>query len=357
MSSTVRSRDLEEHTRALHEKAFVFDACFSTPGFFRDERAEIQAFLDGGVNGGNATVAEFSHNFTRAIDSIFRHKKLAERNSDQVSFCGSVAELEKCKREGKVGFVVHFQDTKCIEDDLDYLRLFHALGLRVLQLTYNTQGFVGSGCCERHDAGLSSFGLEVVDECNRLGIVIDLSHCGHATTRDAIERSKDPVAFTHVGIYSLCPAYGRNKPDELLKAVAESGGVVGITFFAPLVKRNSETQEVLQGSLEDVLDQIDYAVELLGVDHVGIGTDLTNYFARTLELPPTSSIRSYRPLRPDVFGAGPTDRYDPWPTGLDSHTKMMNLTRGLLTRGYRDDDVLKILGGNWLRLFSEVWRQ
>ena len=109
------------------------------------------------------------------------------------------------------------------------------------------------------------------------------------------------------------------------------------------MKRNSETQEVLQGSLEDVLDQIDYAVELLGVDHVGIGTDLTNYFARTLELPPTSSIRSYRPLRPDVFGAGPTDRYDPWPTGLDSHTKMMNLTRGLLTRGYRDDDVLKIL--------------
>jgi membrane dipeptidase len=348
--------EMEERARSLHDQAFVFDACFSTPGFFKEEAREIQAFLDGGVDGGLATLAAEEQNFVKAVDNINRHLKVFNRHPDKVRMCRSVAELEQCQAEGKVGFVTHFQDTRPIETDLDYLGVFHQLGLRVLQLTYNTQNYVGSGCCELHDAGLSSFGRQVVEECNRLGVLIDLSHCGYDTCRDAIRHSRRPVSLTHVGALAVCPATGRNKPDDILQGVADTGGVIGIAFFAPLVKRNPATHEVLLAGVDDVLDHVDHVVKLVGSDHVGIGSDLSNYYARTLELPAFSSIRSYRPLRPDVFGVGPVDRYDPWPVGLDSHAKMTNLTRGLVKRGYTDADVKKILGGNWLRLFRETWR-
>ena len=168
-----------------------------------------------------------------------------------------------------MGFVWHFQDTRPIETDLDYLKVFHKLGLRVLQLTYNTQNYVGSGCCELHDAGLSSFGREVVEECNRLGMLIDLSHCGYATCWDAIRHTRKPLSLTHVGAHALCPATGRNKPDEILKAVADTGGVIGIAFFAPLVKRNPKTQEVLLAGVDDVIGHIDHVVKLVGATMSG----------------------------------------------------------------------------------------
>jgi len=345
----------EERARAVHESAFVYDATLFDPGFLKDEKGEIQSLVDGGLSGANLTFCGHMHNFARGMDSFFQHVKVIERNSERVRFCTTVRELEQCKKEGKVGIVAHFQDGKPIEDNLDYLRLFQRMGLRILQLTYNVQNFIGAGCCERNDTGLSYFGLQVVEECNHLGILVDLSHCNHATAWDAIRHSKRPVAFTHVGIHRLCPAHGRNKPDDLLKAVVDTGGVVGIVWFPPFVKRDPETHQVLQATVNDVLNQMEYAIDLLGADHVGIGTDLSDYNARTLEVPADSSIRWYRTLRPDVFGAGPIDRYDPFPLGLDSHALMMNVTRGLVKRGYSDDDIRKILGGNWLRLLKDIW--
>jgi membrane dipeptidase len=133
--------------------------------------------------------------------------------------------------------------------------------------------------------------------------------------------------------------------------------VLGIPLQPCFVKRDPDTHKVLPSTVEDVLNQIDYAVNLMGVDHVGIGTDMSTYAARTLEIPRDSSLRLFRPLFPHVFGVGPTDRYDPYPVGLDSHAKFLNLTRGLVKRGYSDEDTKKILGGNWLRLFKEVWRR
>jgi len=356
MSVVELPKELEERARALHREAFVYDACLPGGGIFRDEKPEIEALLEGQVDGANLTVADCKDDFLVAVGRIQQLKELVERHSDKVSLCVSTAELKEAEKQGKLGLIIHFQDSKPIEDNLNYLRTFHDLGLRVFQLTYNIQGYVGTGCCERHDAGLSYFGLEVVAECNRLGILIDLSHCCHATTRDAIQHSKAPVAFTHVGVYTLCPAHGRNKPDDLLKAVVETGGVVGITWFPSLVKRNPATQEVLESDVEDVLDQIDYAVKLLGVENVGLGSDLSNYHAKTLEVPATSAIRWYRPMRPDVYGVGPVDRYDPYPKGLDSHSKLLNLTRGLVRRGYEDEDIKKIMGGNWMRLCKAVWK-
>lgn len=348
---------LELKAQSLHRQAFIFDACVPGTGIYRDEVGEIKALVTGGVNAVNITVAEHSHNFTRAIENISRLKRLIDRHQDKLMLCTTISDLKSAKESGRVGVVIHFQDSKPIEDNLDYLRIFYELGLRVLQLTYNLQAYAGAGCCERSDGGLTWFGLDLVAECNRLGILIDLSHCGYRTAMEAISVSKAPVAFTHVGAYAVCPAKGRNKPDELLKALADRGGIIGVTFFPPLVRREPGTHRVVQATLDDVLDHIDHLVRVVGIDHVGFGSDLSDYYARTLEMPPTSALRSYRSMRPDVYGQGPTDRYDPFPVGLDSHAKLTNLTAGLLRRGYSEEAVMKILGGNWLRLLGQVWHQ
>jgi len=349
-------KELEQQAVAIHKKAIVLDTAILMLGFMRDEQAEIQAFLDGGLCGGLMSLSTSETDFTMAMENIDRWKELIRRNPDKLAACTTAEELEACKRQGKFGMVIHFQNTKPLMDKLEYLRLFYDLGLRVLQLTYNNQTFVGTGCCERIDAGLTNFGMDVVAECNRLGILVDVSHCATATSWDAIKHSKAPVAITHSGVYTLAHAYGRNKPDDMMKAVAEMGGVMGIPTQPCFVKRHPETHEVQPATVEDVINHIDYAVKVMGIDHVGIGTDMSSYAARVKELPRDSSLRLYRPRFPHVFGVGPTDRYDPFPVGLDSHTEFWNLTRGLLKRGYKEEGILKILGGNWIRLFKQVWK-
>jgi membrane dipeptidase len=345
---------MEAAARALHREMTVYDGTIFDTGYMVDSRNELEAYRSGNLSGGSVTFCGHLHNFARGIDAFHAHLKVIERNDDIAAFCTCVADIERCKREGKVGIVAHFQDSRPIEDRLEYLRIYHALGLRIFQLTYNLQGQVGTGCCER-DSGLTEFGERVVDECNRLGILIDLSHVNHQTSREAIARSKAPVAFTHVGVHAMCNAYGRNKPDDLIRAVAATGGVVGIAWAPFLVKRNPETHEVLPSTVSDVLDQMDYVIRMIGVDHVGVGSDLCNHSARTLVVPPHSSIRIDRPRHPEVFGVGSLDRYDPYPQGLDHHSGMLNITRGLMQRGYSDDDIRKVMGGNWLRLFRQVW--
>ncbi len=349
--------ELEERAKLLHTGAFIYDGACILIGFYKEEKLEIQAFLDGGWTAGNASLSTSETDFMMAIANINRFKALIETNQDKLALCATAAELAECKKSGKFGMVIHFQNPKPLLDNLGYVRTFYDLGLRVLQMSYNLQTFVGAGCCERGDNGLSHFGVDVVAECNRLGILADISHCGPKTSSDTIQNSKAPVVASHSGVYALAHSYGRNKPDDMLKAIAETGGLVGIPFQPCFVKRDPNTHVVQESTVEDVLDHIDYAVNLMGVDHVGIGTDMSTYAARTREIPRDSSILLYRNRHPEVFGVGPTDRYDAFPQGLDSQPKILNLTRGLVKRGYSDDDIRKVLGGNWMRVLKEVWRE
>lgn len=344
----------QERRRAdrLHEESILIDGLIATDAYLTD--SEYRSHLaDGGIDGANFTVGSYRDSFESTLEQITEIHQLTDRIDARVA--ERVADIHTAVDSGETAVVMGFQDTKPMENDRWKLALFAELGVRVVQLTYNEQNYVGAGCCEVEDTGLSSFGRGVVDDCNELGLVVDLSHCGDRTTMDAIEHSSDPVACTHVGVRELCDAPGRNKTSEQLEALADAGGVAGITFFPPLVKREPGSHRVAESTVEDVLDHLEYAVDVMGVDHVGIGTDLDDRSLDRGETPPTSALRHYRPTHPAQYGEGPTDVYDPYPEGVHRHTELQTLTRGLVERGYTDDEITKILGGNFLRLFEEVW--
>jgi len=258
--------------------------------------------------------------------------------------CTSVEQIRRCKAEGNKAGIVTCQETEGFGKDLKLLELLYNFGLRLVQLTYNNQNLIGAGCMEPNAAGLSKFGIRFVEKCNELGIVVDTGHCGKGTTLDACAYSKKPVVATHTGVEKIF-FHERCKSDEEIQAIAGTGGVVGI-FAMPWFIAEDPTHT----SVEHFLDHIEYAANLVGVEHVGIGTDWP--------MPQTqwSAIIFKKYVAPTIGfapGNGPSTE---WVHGLKDYRSFVNITRGLVARGYTDEEIRKILGENWLRVFSEVWK-
>ena len=220
--------------------------------------------------------------------------------------------------------------------------------MRIIQVTYNERNLLGDGCYERVSGGLTHFGAEAVAEMNRIGILIDLSHVGERTTLDVIDASEMPVSVTHA---NAKPYYDvpRNKTDEAVRRLAERGGVVGATCIITFLKTGESS------TLPDYVDAIDDMVERIGIDHVGIGTDFTqdqtNSFWRYIGSQHGSKYPA-RHIDPNVRN----DRRLLYPMGLETPDKLPALADALSGRGYGWEDVEKVLGGNWMRLFREVWQ-
>lgn len=300
--------------------------------------AVLQRLHQGGVTAANATIAVW-HNLPEAMRMIADFHALFREQADLVMPVHSVDDIAAAKASNRVGIIFGFQDTAPIEDNVRLLSVYHALGVRIIQLTYNQQNRVGYGCMEPEDGGLTAFGRQVVAEMNRLGILVDLSHCGPRTTMEAIEVSQKPVAVTHANPRAICD-HPRNKSDEILKALAAKGGVVGAVVFAPMLTCSQHA------TLDDYLATIDYLVELVGIDHVGLGPDFME------EMPAEVMQKALGTLPPEVaeqFAQMPPTQ------GFESIAACANVTAGLLDRGYQPADVQKIMGGNWLRLYREVW--
>jgi membrane dipeptidase len=206
-------------------------------------------------------------------------------------------------------------------------------------LTYQNRNLVGYGCNEKNDCGLTRFGENVVKEMNRLGLLIDLSHVGTKTTMNAIELSEKPCAFTHTCARSLFD-HIRNKSDEQLQALSEKGGVIGIAAYSPFYHHTKRPK------VEDYLDQIDYMVELVGIDHIGIGLD--QVYGRD-----PAFHENVKQTYPEVVMSYQWDTI--YPEGLEDITKLPKITEGLVKRGYSKRDIKKILGENFLQLFEKVW--
>jgi membrane dipeptidase len=233
-------------------------------------------------------------------------------------------------------------------EDVNRVDLFYHLGVRIVQLTYNGRNKLGDGCASPEDSGLTDFGRACIERMNHLGILLDLSHVGIKTSQDAISSSKKPIAITHTASRELADV-ARNKPDSLLKAVADTGGVVGV-YLMPFLRKTGQPHE------EDVINHVEHLLDVCGEDHVGIGSDLS---LAPLELTPevralfADTVRKRREMG---IGAPEEDEnvftYIP---EFNTSRRLSQIGAALSHRGHSDVRIEKILGGNWQRLLGEVW--
>ncbi|MHA2226111.1 MAG: dipeptidase [Candidatus Hodarchaeales archaeon] len=252
----------------------------------------------------------------------------------------TAADIRKAKEEGKQAVLYQLEPWSG-RRNLDLVDVAYGLGFRMILLTFNTRTYIGNGCAEKTDAGLSYLGLELVERLNKAGILVELSHCGIQTALDAIEHSKDPCLFNHSGARSLNKPVGRLRKDEEIRALAEKGGVFGVSAIPNQLSCEPEQ------SIDDHINHIEYVANLVGVDHVGIGLDNTFHdqvaFHRKLAAEKTVNLeRAGIILAADYI------------YGLESPSDWPNIIRGLVKRGYSDNEVKKIIGGNALRIIEQV---
>jgi membrane dipeptidase len=270
------------------------------------------------------------------------------REHDELLLVRTAADVTRAKAEGKLGILPHFQGTEPIEDSLDLVDAYKQLGVGIIQLSYNVKNRVGDGCEERTDAGLSRFGLKLIERMNRARVIVDCSHTGYRTTMDAIEASSAPVVFSHANPRAVHPS-PRNILDDQIKAVAKTGGLVGAVGYPAFVS------SAPRPSLEEFIAHIDYMVQLVGIDHVGLGID---YFVEMDPITPLAQAQASYEARL-AAGIWSAQSYPPppyiYPAGIETPASLPNLTAGLLRRGYAAADVHKILGGNWVRVYRAVW--
>jgi membrane dipeptidase len=322
---------------ALFDRAIVVDA-LSVDEEWTEE--VFQAFGRSGVTAIHTSLD--TRSLAAATADLARWQGRFDRWPDRLVKVCRGRDLVEAKRRGQIAVVLGFQNATMIGDDVRNLEVLYGLGTRCIQLTYNARNLLGDGCTERTNAGLSDFGVEVVERMNALGIVVDLSHCGEATTRDAIAVSRRPPAFTH----TMCRAiydHVRAKSDELIRALAEKGGVMGVATLGYFIGPTPET------SLEDYLRHVDHAVKVAGIDHVGVASD---YSIRGIAA--TATRETWYLPRLKTFKPAYRVRWPPWIPELDPPERFRTIAHGLARRGYRTGDIEKILGGNWVRYFSDV---
>jgi membrane dipeptidase len=341
---------VREHAAELHRRATVVNGLAGSMARPRSRAAEfaLPAIMrEGGVTAVNLTVS-VSDGFQDTCTSL-SHLLQAIDRTEGACVAQTSQDIVAAKEAGSSAVIIGFQNSDPTEGSFEYLDLFHRLGLRVMQLTYQRRNLAADGSGEPANAGLSLYGRELVAELNRLGILIDLSHTGTTGTLEAIELSQAPVAVTHACLQHFNPV-PRNKTEEEIKALAAKGGVFGMNAIARLLSPTGREQGA---TIDQFVDQIDYLAELVGVDHVGIGLDVNEGLTPELfEERRRGFLTQYPELQ--MGGDFPFEHY--YVFGLTSMANVRIITEALVARGYPDEDVLKILGGNFLRLFEAAWR-
>jgi len=270
------------------------------------------------------------------------HRRIRD-NSDIVLLALTAADIDHAVETGRTAVVLGFQAASPIEDELDLIQMFHMLGVRIMQLTYNNQSLVGGSCYEEHDSGLSRFGRQVIAEMNRVGMLVDLSHVGERTSLEAIALSERPVTITHSNPLSSF-GHARNKSDQVLKKLAANGGVLGCTIYPPLIGGKDVT-------LESWIDIVARAADLIGVEHVGIGTDAS----RKWEDSHLQWVRLGRWGHDPALGrtVSGSDSWPIWPAWFQTPADFPNIADGLRKHGFSEKEMGAILGGNWKRIFGD----
>lgn len=269
------------------------------------------------------------------------------QQDERLRFALTVDDVRQAKVDGQVAFIIGCQDASILEDDPGLVEVFWRLGMRAMQLTYNPRNLLGDGCLEPANAGLSRLGRVMIEEMNRVGVQLDLSHVGERTSLEAIDASSKPVIFSHSNPKARAGS-PRNITDEQIKSCAERGGVIGCTPFAPSNWTGGETPP----DIESFVGHVEYVADLVGVDHVAFGTDSeatpgaypVELRARLAASYPESS-EAFRAAHPGVTTSA----------GIESMEGLPEVTAKLLERGWAEGDVRKFLGENLLRVYGENW--
>lgn len=283
---------------------------------------------------------------------------ITARFNDRMMLIRNFSDIVAMKENKKYGFLLGAQTADAIEPHLNNLKLLYDYGLRQVQLTHNWRNYFGDGCTERSQAGLSDFGIELVEKMNELGMIVDVAHCCYKTTMDAIEASKKPIVFSHTNCKALCD-HARNKTDEEIKALARKGGVMGIVFF------NWFISDKPRSDLEDLLDHFDHVIRLVGPEHVGIGSDFGVYPYSTdpgQNLWQTAYMDTEREGSENLIeGVYSESEYKALKGRDQTYLEELNgphlywtVAQGLKRRGHSLTDIQKILGLNFIRVFKAI---
>ena len=327
--------------QTTHRQATIIDMMEVTnpaidPSYFKVLR-------EAGISGVHFAVAHDDFNTTMARLSKL-HKMVGQ--VEGVAIATSANDIVRAKQDGKVALIIGIQDGIPFEKDLDLLEVFHRLGVRIVQLAYSVQNYFGTGCFVKKDSGLTDLGYQAVKELNRLGILIDISHCGTQTAKDIMEASRDPVAFTHATPSALVEMGARAKSDELLKALAAKGGVVGQMIWSPFCEQR--TKMGTWPTLDDFIALLMYMADVTSIDNVGLGLDVSPFF--TKEFYASWAAHSGGLMKPHA-----TPSFEQkYVSGFRGVEDTIKITESLLSRGLSVESTIKVLGGNWLRLLERV---
>lgn len=329
--------DIEE----IYKNAIVIDGLLIPRGW---NEASFKALAESGYTGFSASLP--SSNLKVAMEALADWRNRIDEHSDKLIYANEAEDFVQAKKENKTAVLLGFQNATMVEKSVDNVDTLYNAGTRWIQLSYNQRNLLGDGCTERTNAGLSDFGVAVVERMNELGIIVDLSHCGRQTTNDGIKFSKAGVSFNHTMCETLYKNHPRSKTDAQIKAMADKGGVMGIICLGYMIGPDPGGET----TLETYVDHIEHAIKIAGIDHVGVAAD---YAIQGLEATGATRANWYMP-RLTRFKPSYQVRWPPWIPELESPKRYLNVAKVLDKRGFSTGDIEKILGLNWLRFYKET---
>jgi membrane dipeptidase len=326
----------------LSGDAMIIDAVCPLP---MDHPDYLSWYREGGAAVLGLTMSS-TENARGALDRIAKWHRILRERPDLI-LVRTAGDAVCAKRSNSLGLFLHLQGTEPIENNLDLVDLYKALGVGMVQLTYNVRNHVGDGCEEGSDAGLSRFGIRLIERLNRARVIVDCSHTGLRTSLQAIEHSTAPVVLSHSNVNSVHVS-PRNVPDVLIDAIAKSGGIIGIAGFPAMVSAST------MPSLEQFIAHISAIATRVGIDHVGLGID---YYSGQADIAnDDEAMRVYESsVRNGLWGSAYPPPPHHYPAGIETPRLLFNLAKALSKHGFDEVDVAKILGLNWLRVMRDVW--
>jgi membrane dipeptidase len=320
----------------LYKKALVWDDHSGFDPHGGADLNNLEIWRKAGVHYLSVNVGYDVVDWHATVKTLARFRAWLQTHPKKYALVKTTADIKRARKDGKLAIAFDLEGMNSLNGDVNMVSLYYDLGVRQMLFAYNLNNLAGGGC---HDgnAGLTAFGRAVIKEMNRVGMVVDCSHTAYRTTMEAMEASDAPVIFSHSCAKAL-RNHGRNIVDEQIKACAKTGGVVGITGVSLFLGENDTSSETF-------VNHIAHAADLVGPEHVGIALDYAFDAENVDDL--LEENKAYWPESED---------YGRWPTSYVPPKQLMDITETMVKRGFRDREILGVLGGNFMRVASEVWK-